>query len=88
MVFSSGVAQLTAAGITDRNARSFLAGQCKEHGEAAVRVALDRCAKEQPIQPIPWLQATLKKANGARAGPSKSEALMAKNVALLQRYAE
>lgn len=88
VVFASGVAMLTAAGITDKNARSFLAAQCKEHGEASVRAALDRCASEQPIQPIPWLQATLKAANGARAGPSKSDALMSRNVAVLQRFAE
>lgn len=88
VVFASGVAMLTAAGITDKNARSFLAGQCKEHGEASVRAALDRCAKEQPIQPVPWLQATLKASNGARAGPSKSDALMSRNVAVLQRFAE
>lgn len=88
VVFASGVAMLTAAGITDKNARSFLAGQCKEHGEASVRAALDRCAREQPIQPVPWLQATLKASNGARAGPSKSDALMSRNVAVLQRFAE
>jgi len=88
VVFASGVALLTVAGITDKNARSFLAAQCKEHGEAAVRAALDRCASERPIQPVPWLQATLKAGNGARAGPSKADALMARNIATLQRFAE
>lgn len=68
LVFANGVAQLTAAGITDRNARSFLAAQCKAHGERAVRLALDRCAAERPIQPIPWLQADLAKLGGGAKG--------------------
>jgi len=88
VVFANGVVLLTAAGVKESNARSFLAGQCKEHGEAAVRAALERCASEAPIQPIPWLQAALK-SKPARAGPgSKSDALMARNLAVLQRFAE
>jgi len=60
LVFASGVALLTSAGVSDRNARSFLAAQCKAHGEAAVRQALDRCAEERPGEPVSWLQAALK----------------------------
>ena len=70
VVFAAGVAMLTAAGVEDKNARSFLAMQCKAHGEATVRAALNRCAEERPIQPIPWLQAALK---GKPAGPVKSK---------------
>jgi len=70
VVFAAGVAMLTAAGITDKNARSFLAMQCKAHGEASVRAALDRAAEERPIEPITWLQATLKAKPGT-AGKSK-----------------
>jgi len=70
VVFAAGVAMLTAAGVTDKNARSFLAMQCKAHGEATVRAALDRAAEERPIEPIGWLQATLK---AKPAGPVKSK---------------
>jgi uncharacterized protein YdaU (DUF1376 family) len=70
VVFAAGVAMLTVAGVTDKNARSFLAMQCKAHGEAAVRAALDRAAEERPIEPITWLQATLK---AKPAGPAKSK---------------
>lgn len=59
-VFAVGVTLLTAAGVTDSNARSFLAQQSKAHGEALVLDALNRCAAEGPIQPIPWLVAALK----------------------------
>lgn len=75
VVYAAGIAMLTAAGVNDKNARSFLAMQCKTHGEAVVRAALDRCAKEQPIQPIPWLQAALKADVGiaqARASPAET----------------
>lgn len=65
-VFANGVTLLTAAGISDKNARSFLAMQCKQHGETAVRKALERCAVEQPIQPVPWLQALLKTVKPSR----------------------
>jgi uncharacterized protein YdaU (DUF1376 family) len=70
VVFAAGVAILTATGITDKNARSFLAMQCKTHGEAIVRAALDRCAEDRPIEPITWLQAALKAKPGT-AGKSK-----------------
>lgn len=70
VVFAAGVAMLTAANVSDKNARSFLAMQCKAHGEAVVRAALDRCAEERPIEPITWLQAALK---GKPAGPVKSK---------------
>lgn len=59
MVFANGVPLLMAAAVTEKNARSFLAAQSKAHGDAKVLDALMRCAKERPIQPIPWLQATL-----------------------------
>lgn len=59
-VFAVGVTLLTAAGVEDRNARSFLAQQSKAHGDAVVLDALNRCAAERPIQPIPWLIAALK----------------------------
>lgn len=74
MVFANGVTLLTAAGVSDRNARSFLAAQCKAHGEGAVLAALQRCASERPIQPVPWLQAALKTAPAAPArGTSQAQ---------------
>jgi len=60
MVFGLGVPLLTSAGVTDRNARSMLGLQRKTHGDLAVIDALQRCAEERPLQPVPWLQAALK----------------------------
>jgi uncharacterized protein YdaU (DUF1376 family) len=87
LVFANGVALLTAAGVKESNARSFLAAQCKAHGEAAVKAALDRCAHERPVQPVPWLQAALGPANGATK-PRRADALMAGNIAAAQRFLE
>jgi hypothetical protein len=64
VVFSLGVPLLTAAGVKESNGRSFLAMQCKTHGDAQVAATLEACAIERPIQPIPWIQERLKpKAN-------------------------
>lgn len=87
LVFANGVALLTAAGVKESNARSFLAAQCKAHGEAAVLSALNRCASERPVQPVPWLTAALGPANSATK-PRKSDALMAGNIAAAQRFME
>ncbi len=68
-VFANGVVLLTAAGVAEKHARSFLAVQCKTYGELAVRQALERCADQQPIQPVPWIQADLAKTGkGKKAG--------------------
>lgn len=88
MVFATGVAMLTAAGVSDKNARSFLAAQCKAHGEAAVLNAIDRCAVERPIQPVPWLQAALGPATSSAGKPRRADAIMAANIAAAQRFLE
>lgn len=87
VIFANGLALLTAAGVSDRNARSFLGAQCKAHGDAAVRQALDRCASEAPLQPVPWLQAALMTAPQAGAIPKPDRIAMA-NIATVRKFAE
>lgn len=58
-VFAIGVTLLTAADVSDKNARSFLAAQCKAHGDQRVLDALQACATEQAVQPVPWVVAYL-----------------------------
>lgn len=76
-VYAIGVTMLTAEGVSDKNARSFLAMQCKQHTAGAVVAALQRCAEAKPIQAIPWLQAVLKAAplNGGRPDDRKARQL-------------
>lgn len=84
MVFANGVTLLTAAGVRESNARSFLAAQCKAHGDTAVRMALDRCAAERPVQPVPWLQAALKVAGPP---PNRQQTLEDANRAIAAEWA-
>lgn len=58
-VFASGVALLTAADVTEKNARSMLAMLCKRHGEQPVLDAIAVTAREHPGEPVSWLQAIL-----------------------------
>lgn len=60
VVFALGVPLLTTAGVPEKNARSFLAMQCKAHTDQAVADALEACARDRPVEPITWLQAHLK----------------------------
>lgn len=59
VIFANGVPLLTAAGVSEKNARSMLGLMRKQHGAEAVVAALERCVAEQPIEPVAWLQAAL-----------------------------
>lgn len=59
-VFGLGIPILTAAGATERGARSVLGQMVKNHGDDAVADAIDRCAHAHPIEPGAWLLAALK----------------------------
>lgn len=87
-VYAIGVALLTASDVTDKNARSFLAMQCKSHGAAAVVDALQRCAEAKPVQPVSWLVEALKTApTKGRAIPNKQEALEQRNRQVADEWA-
>lgn len=64
VIFGLGVPLITSAGVSDKNARSMLGLFRKDHTDAEVIAALQRCATEKPLQPVPWLQGVLK-ANGS-----------------------
>lgn len=85
VIFANGVPLLTAAGVSEKNARSMLAGLCKRHTEPAVVKALDDCARERPVEPVAWLQAAL----SARAAPaSKQSALEQRNRQVAEDWAK
>lgn len=63
-VFSAGVPILTAAGQTDRNARSMIGKWRQAHGDGAVLDALSAAAAERPSDPIPWINRALEKRYG------------------------
>lgn len=81
IVFALGVSLLTAAGVKETNARSFLAMQCKGGREAEVAAVLQLCAVERPVQPIPWIQTRMnpKAGHGASKTPGKHTGFDSKN---------
>lgn len=58
-VFANGVPLLTVAGVSEKNARSMLASLCKRSGDTAVADAIDQCARDNPVEPVSWLQSLL-----------------------------
>lgn len=59
IIFGYGVPLLTNAGTPDKQARSFLGGLRKAHGDEALVNALRECIRSKPLQPLEWLAAVL-----------------------------
>lgn len=59
IIFSYGLPMLTNAGTPEKQARSFLGGLRKHHGDTALIDKLRECAKSKPLQPLEWLAAAL-----------------------------
>ncbi len=59
IIFGYGVPMLTTAGIPEKQARSFLGGLRKGHGDESLIDALRECIKVKPLQPLEWLSAAL-----------------------------
>ncbi len=59
IIFGYGVPMLTNAGTAEKQARSFLGGLRKQHGDQAVVDALRDCIRAKPLQPLEWLSAAL-----------------------------
>lgn len=59
IIFGYGVPLLTNAGTTEKQARSFLGGLRKAHGDAVLIDRLRDCMRAKPLQPLEWLAAAL-----------------------------
>ncbi len=59
IIFGYGLSMLTNAGTAEKQARSFLGGLRKAHGDEALIDKLRDCAKAKPLQPLEWLAAAL-----------------------------
>ena len=76
IIFGYGVPLLTNAGTVEKQARSFLGGLRKAHGDSALIDKLRECLKAKPLQPLEWLAAALPpashgKSNSRHAGFDK-----------------
>ena len=59
IIFTYGLPLLTNAGTPEKQARSFLGGLRKAHGDEALIDKLRECLKTKPLQPLEWLAAAL-----------------------------
>jgi hypothetical protein len=88
IIFGYGLQMLLAAGNEDKNARTFLGGLRKVHGDAVLIDKLRECARAKPLQPLTWLAAALPPPAIAGARPNAQEALEASNRAVAARFLE
>ena len=86
IIFGYGLPLLTNAGTADKQARSFLGGLRKQHGDDALVNALRDCIREKPLQPLEWLAKVLPP-SGAKGKPNKQEALEQRNKAIGRAWA-
>jgi len=84
IIFSYGVPLLTNSGTPDKQARSFLGGLRKSHGDEALVNALRDCIRAKPLQPLEWLAKALPP-EGQKPKLNKQEALEASNRAVVDR---
>jgi len=68
IIFGYGLPMLTTAGTPEKQARSFLGGLRKHHGDESLIDKLRECAKAKPLQPLEWLAAALPPAGSAKPG--------------------
>lgn len=85
IIFGYGLPLLTNAGTADKQARSFLGGLRKQHGDDALVNALRDCIKAKPLQPLEWLAKVLPP-QGAKSKPNKQEALEQRNRAVAEQW--
>lgn len=86
IIFGYGLGLLTNAGTSDKQARSFLGGLRKGHGDAALIDSLRECARAKPLQPLEWLAAALPPA-GIAGKPNRQEAIEQRNREAADRWA-
>lgn len=87
IIFGYGLPMLVNAGTPEKQARSFLGGLRKAHGDAGLIDALRNCIKAKPLQPLEWLAKALPP-DGAKVKPNSQEALEAANRAVAARFLE
>ena len=84
IIFGYGVPLLTNGGTAEKQARSFLGGLRKVHGDEVLVNTLRECIKAKPLQPLEWLAKALPP-DGVKPKMNKQEALEASNWAVAQR---
>lgn len=86
IIFGYGLPLLTNAGTSEKQARSFLGGLRKQHGDDVLVNTLRDCIREKPLQPIEWLAKVLPP-DAIKGKPNKQEALEQRNRAIGRAWA-
>lgn len=84
IIFGYGIPLLVNAGTAEKQARSFLGGLRKAHGDKAVIDKLRECLKLKPLQPLEWLAAALPP-DGIK-GHSKQTQLESRNATVVDGW--
>lgn len=79
IIFGYGLPILTNAGTPEKQARSFLGGLRKAHGDDALVNTLRECIRAKPLQPLEWL---------AKAMPPDSTGTASKRETFAERDAK
>jgi hypothetical protein len=87
IIFGYGLSMLVSAGTPEKQARSFLGGLRKEHGDEVLIDRLRDCARARPLQPLEWLAAALPP-KSAPGRLNAQESLEAGNKAVVARMLE
>ncbi len=74
VIFGRGVPLLTAASVSERNARSMLGLLRKTHGDEDVIAALQACVDAKALEPVAYLQGVLRAAKKADNRPRMTRA--------------
>ena len=86
IIFGYGIPLLTNAGTADKQARSFLGGLRKQHGDEVLINTLRDCLKAKPLQPLEWLAAVLPPKGTLKR--NKQEQIEDENHAIVRRLLE
>lgn len=87
IIFGYGLPLLTNAGTAEKQARSFLGGLRKAHGDEAVVNSLRDCIRAKPLQPLEWLAKAMPPLGSASTKPNRQEALETRNRAIAEEWA-
>lgn len=86
IIFGYGLPILTNSGTAEKQARSFLGGLRKRHGDEALVDSLRECIRAKPLQPLEWLAKAMPPPSHSGKKQNKQEALETRNRAIAEAW--
>ena len=75
-LFSRGLKFLTDRSVPEKQARSVIGKWCGDHGDQAVFDAFVQAGRDPPVDPIPWITATLKAEDDRQSEIQQTDAVL------------